>query len=116
MKFFSAASASKTEMSVGVEAAYAGATVSASAGMNYGNSNEAKEVENNNEISLESSGGDPAIGAMISDIHAPEQMNFRADLQHWLYSLPKYPRLVEDWPHSLRHDEIHPELSRRRWI
>jgi DNA uptake protein ComE-like DNA-binding protein len=98
MKFFSASSASKEEMSVGVEVAYASAVVSASGGLNYGKSNEAKEVENNNEISLQSSGGDPEIGAMISDIHAPEQMNFREDLQKWLHSLPKYPRLVEDWP------------------
>jgi len=98
MKFYSASDATKEDMSVGVEMAYSSALISVSGGVNYGKSNEAKHVENNNEISLESSGGDPAIGAMISDIHAPEEMNFRDDLEKWLESLPKYPRLVEDWP------------------
>jgi archaellum component FlaC len=98
MKFFSSSKATKEEMSVGVEMAYASATVSASGGVNYGKGQEAKEVENNNEISLTTSGGDPAIGAMISDIHAPETMNFREDLQQWLVSLPKFPRLIENWP------------------
>ena len=55
-------------------------------------------MDSNRSISTESSAGDPANGALLSDIHAPESAEMRPDLEKWLESLPKYPRLVEDWP------------------
>jgi len=98
MKFFSASSASKEDFSAGVEMSVSTLFVSVSGGVEGGYSNAAKEINNNNEISIDSSGGDPAIAAVISDVHTAETMSFRADLERWLESVPRYPRLVEDWP------------------
>jgi len=98
MKFFSASSASKEDFSAGVEMSVDVGLMSASGGASGGYSKEAKSIDNNNELSIYSSGGDPAVAAVISDVKSAEEANFRDDLQRWLESLPKYPRLVEDWP------------------
>jgi hypothetical protein len=98
MKFYSASSASKEDFSAGVEMSVDVGLFSASGGASGGYSKEAKEVDNKNEVSIDSSGGDPAIAAAIADLKAPEEMSFRDDLEKWLESVPRYPRLVEDVP------------------
>ncbi len=98
MKFVSASSASKEDFHAGVEMSVDVGMFSASGGVSGGYTNDAKSIDNNNELSIDSSGGDPAVAALISDVKSAEEANFRDDLQSWLESLPKYPRLVEDWP------------------
>lgn len=98
MKFFSGEDNKKEDFSMGVEAAYDGGMFSVSGSAKAGYSKEAKTIENNNEISIDSSGGDPAVAALIADLKSPEEMSYRHDVETWLVSLPKYPRLVEDWP------------------
>jgi hypothetical protein len=98
MKFLSGSGSKKEDFSMGVEAAFDGGIFSVSASAKSGYSKEAKELENNNEISIDSSGGDPSVAALIADLKSPEAMSYREDVERWLVSLPKYPRLVEDWP------------------
>ncbi len=98
MKFFTGEETQKEDFSMGVEAAYDGGLFSVSGSSKAGYSKEAKSLENKNEISIDSSGGDPGVASLIADLKSPEEMNYRDDVQTWLASVPKFPRLVEDWP------------------
>lgn len=98
MKFYSGEDNKKEDFSMGVEAAFDGGLFSVSGSAKAGYSKESKSIENNNEISIDSSGGDPSVAALIADLKSPEEMSYRHDVETWLVSLPKYPRLVEDWP------------------
>jgi hypothetical protein len=98
MKFFSGEETQKEDFSMGVEAAYDGGLFSVSGSAKAGYSKEAKSLENKNEISIDSSGGDPGVASLIADLKSPEEMSYRDDVEKWLVSVPKFPRLVEDWP------------------
>jgi hypothetical protein len=98
MKFFSGEGTQKEDFSMGVEAAYDGGLFSVSGSAKAGYSKEAKSLENKNEISIDSSGGDPGVASLIADLKSPEEMRYREDVEKWLLSVPKFPRLVEDWP------------------
>jgi hypothetical protein len=98
MKFFSGSSDQKQDFSVGVEAAYDSGMFSVAGSASVTSNKQIKEIEDKNEISIDSSGGDPAVAALIADLKSPEEMTYREDVEKWLVSLPRFPRLVEDWP------------------
>jgi hypothetical protein len=123
----SAASESASSWSAAVSAKFdsitAGGSAKVSGGMSEAKSATEKKMEDSSKVSLECSGGDPAIAAVVSDFQpGPDSAaTFRNDLQMWLPSVAKFPALVTDLPrleflHSILPMSTNEERFRRHAI
>lgn len=94
MRYESSATASASDLAVGVEAAYDG-VVSAGGSVSLDMSSKAKSLMANSKISIYTSGGDPSVAATITDLvpGTDKSATFRGDLLAWLRSIPQFPRL-----------------------
>ncbi|MAC50873.1 MAG: hypothetical protein CMO45_11575 [Verrucomicrobiales bacterium] len=99
MFFSSSSSASKRDMSVGVEAAFDG-MFSAKVHFNLDHSKSAKSLASNSRITLTASGGDPGIAATITDLQPgmEKSARFRDDFMAWIKSVPLHPRMAQRMP------------------
>ena len=110
----SSSDSSASSFSAGVSASFdsitSGGSGSASSSSSSSSSSAQSNLNENSEISLECSGGDPAIAAAISDFKpsADDSANFRNDLNTWLPSVPRFPALVTQVPRLMFLSDILP--------
>jgi hypothetical protein len=99
MRFKTSSSATAQDISVGVEAAYDG-ICSAAGSLAMDMSSKTKSLMGDSKISIHTSGGDPQVAATITDLlpGTDKSASFRGDIQAWLRSIARYPRLNSEVP------------------
>jgi len=104
-------SSNDKDFSAGVEGAFDLFLTKGSAGVSV--DSRVASLQANSKISLLANGGDPQIAAAITDFtpQTHKTTSFRGDLQQWILSVPKFPRLVERIPRLKLISSILPDYS-----